>query len=216
MKRSLDKKQTQTNGSLTKTFQRSQMSFLNRKSKCMWTHGKDEVTSFYHVFTYIYSLLIEKDICDHQNVLVKLPCVCVCLLSRDLLIFSGKSFIFLFLFFCVIRTWYFPLHVVSHERKVWHLPERTRFCPWSAARCIKKLKIWNHRLMKDTVLAEGFELPTFFLNHQYSAFQVGGEPFFPYLFIYFRKQEWSVKKLRNEMLSSKEHTQTTYKRKVQK
>jgi len=31
----------------------------------------------YPVFTYIYSLLIEKDICDHQNVSVKLPFVFV-------------------------------------------------------------------------------------------------------------------------------------------
>ena len=40
----------------------------------------------YCVFTYIYHLLIEKDIYDHQNVLIKLPCVCVHLSSRDLLI----------------------------------------------------------------------------------------------------------------------------------
>ena len=32
----------------------------------------------YPVFTYIYSLLIEKDIYDHQNISFKLPCVCVC------------------------------------------------------------------------------------------------------------------------------------------
>ena len=31
----------------------------------------------YHVFTYIYSLLIEKDICDHWNISFKFPCVCV-------------------------------------------------------------------------------------------------------------------------------------------
>jgi len=42
----------------------------------------------YRVFTYIYPLLIEKDICDHQNISVKLPRVCVCLLSGDLFIFS--------------------------------------------------------------------------------------------------------------------------------
>ena len=33
--------------------------------------------------TYIYSLLIEKDICDHKNVSVKLPCVYVCLSCGD-------------------------------------------------------------------------------------------------------------------------------------
>ena len=37
----------------------------------------------YHVFTYNYFLLIEKDICDHQSVSFKLPCVCVCLWSGD-------------------------------------------------------------------------------------------------------------------------------------
>ena len=41
----------------------------------------------YHVFTYIYSLMIEKDIFDRQNVSVKLPCVYVCLSSEDLFIF---------------------------------------------------------------------------------------------------------------------------------
>ena len=34
----------------------------------MWCH-------LYHVFTYIYSLLIEKDICVCRNISVKLPCV---------------------------------------------------------------------------------------------------------------------------------------------
>ena len=42
-----------------------------------WTHGKEGATwrCFYHVLTYIYSLLIEKDICDHQNILTKFLCV---------------------------------------------------------------------------------------------------------------------------------------------
>ena len=38
----------------------------------------------YPVFTYFYSLLIEKDICDHQNILNMFLCVCVCLSSGDL------------------------------------------------------------------------------------------------------------------------------------
>jgi SRP40, C-terminal domain. len=42
------------------------------------------------VFTYIYSLLIEKDICDCQNVSIKLLCVCVCLSPRDLFMFSVR------------------------------------------------------------------------------------------------------------------------------
>ena len=42
----------------------------------------------YCVFTYIYSLLIKKDICDRQNISIKFPCVCVCLSLRDLFILS--------------------------------------------------------------------------------------------------------------------------------
>ena len=57
----------------------------------------------YHVFTYIYSLLIRKDICDHQNVSVKLPCVYVGLSSEDLFIFLVKVSSS-FPYCCVIRT----------------------------------------------------------------------------------------------------------------
>ena len=39
----------------------------------------------------IYSLVIEKDICDCQNVVIKLPCVFVCVSYGDL----GKIFLFL-------------------------------------------------------------------------------------------------------------------------
>ena len=55
--------------------------------------------SLYHlsrVFTYIYSLLIEKDISDHQNISVKLLCVYVCLSSGDLFIFFYSC--------CIIHT----------------------------------------------------------------------------------------------------------------
>ena len=65
----------------------------------MWTHSKDGTTCPYHVFTYMYSLLIEKDILDRRNISNKFPCVCVCFSSRDLFIF-GKSFPFLFPFLC--------------------------------------------------------------------------------------------------------------------
>jgi len=41
----------------------------------------------YRVFTYIYSLLIEKDIRDRQNISNKFPGVCVHLSSGDLFIF---------------------------------------------------------------------------------------------------------------------------------
>ena len=49
------------------------------------------------VFTYIYSLLIEKDVCDRQNVSIKLLCVPFVWRSFH---FFGKSFVFLFLFLC--------------------------------------------------------------------------------------------------------------------
>jgi hypothetical protein len=39
------------------------------------------------VFTYIYSLQIEKHICDHQNISNKFLYVCVYLTSGDLFIF---------------------------------------------------------------------------------------------------------------------------------
>ena len=65
--------------------------------KLAWCH-------LYHEFTYIYSLLIEKDICDRWCVSVKLPCVCVSFVWRCLH-FLSKSFFFLLLFLCYP---YFP------------------------------------------------------------------------------------------------------------
>ena len=66
----------------------------------MWRH-------LFCVFAYIYSLLIEKDICDCRNISVKFLCVYVCLLSGDLFIFFSKSFLFLFLFLC-LKIIYLP------------------------------------------------------------------------------------------------------------
>ena len=57
----------------------------------MWHH-------LYHVFTYF--LLIEKDICDHQNVSIKLLRVCVCFLPGYLFIFSIRVSSFFFYFLC--------------------------------------------------------------------------------------------------------------------
>ena len=57
----------------------------------MWRH-------LYCVFTYIYSLLIEKDIYNCRNVSVKLPCVYLCLSFGDLFFFRQEFFLFLFLF----------------------------------------------------------------------------------------------------------------------
>ena len=41
-------------------------------------------------------------ICDHQNISVKLPCVCVCLSSKDLLIFSVRISSFSIHFYVII------------------------------------------------------------------------------------------------------------------
>ena len=51
----------------------------------------------YHVFTYIYSLLIEKYICDCQNISIKLPCVCFVLNSLH---FFNKEYPLSFPFSC--------------------------------------------------------------------------------------------------------------------
>jgi hypothetical protein len=61
----------------------------------MWHH-------LYHVFTYFYFLLIEKDICDCRNVSVNLPYV-VCFSLGDLFTFLVKVSPF-FSYFYAIRT----------------------------------------------------------------------------------------------------------------
>ena len=55
----------------------------------LWWHISESITWCHlnHVFTYIYCLVIEKDICDSQNVSVKFQCVYVCLSLGDLFIF---------------------------------------------------------------------------------------------------------------------------------
>jgi len=88
--------------------------FLDQKRVNVCEHTAKIATwewcHFYHVFTYIYFLLIEKDSCDRWKVSIKLPHVCVCLMSR-------KSFLFPFLFFVLFVLWYFPFHVVSSVTK---------------------------------------------------------------------------------------------------
>ena len=62
----------------------------------------------YCVFTYIYSLLIEKDLHECRNISVKFPCallVYLCLLSGDFLIFFSKSIPFLLLFLRLKLAW---------------------------------------------------------------------------------------------------------------
>ena len=101
-KRSLDKRHTKKQGSLIE----------------MWC-------CLYCVFTYIYSLLLGKDICDHWNVSIKLLCVCVCLLSRNLLIFLVRVSYFFFYFLCYLYFVLsfplalfctFPFHMVLNIR----------------------------------------------------------------------------------------------------
>ena len=65
---------------------------------------------FSHTF---YSRLIEKDMCDCQNISVKLPCIYLCLSFRDLFIFL-VSFLFLFLCLCYLYFGAFHFHVVSY------------------------------------------------------------------------------------------------------
>ena len=77
------------------------------------------------MFKYIYSLLIEKDICDRRKVLIKLSCVYVCLSSGDIFIFS-LSFLFLFPIFVLSVLRYFPFHVVTCKNYV----EWVLFCQW--------------------------------------------------------------------------------------
>ena len=50
------------------------------------------------MLTHIYSVLIEKDICDHQDISNKFPCVCVYFSSGDLFIFLVRVFPFFFHF----------------------------------------------------------------------------------------------------------------------
>ena len=75
--------------------------FLNQKrvNICEYT-VKMTSCHLYRVFTYIYCLLIEKDICDCQNISNKFPCVCVCLSSGDLFSFL-QQFSLSFPIFCV-------------------------------------------------------------------------------------------------------------------
>ena len=61
----------------------------------------------YCVFIYIYSLLVEKGICECQNVLVKYQCVYVCLWAGDLLIFFCRNFPFLYKSIIVYFSYFF-------------------------------------------------------------------------------------------------------------
>ena len=64
------------------------------------------------MFTYIYSLLIEKDLCDCRNILVK---TFMCLSSGDLFIFSIRVFLFLFIFLCYPYFSIFFFYMISNS-----------------------------------------------------------------------------------------------------
>ena len=99
------------------------MSFYNEKRINICEHAErwNHVAPSFSEFTYIYSLLIKKDICVHWNVSVKVLFVYVCLSSGDLLIFSVRVSS-LFSYSCVI-----PTLVISHGN--FHLiPVRMYLC----------------------------------------------------------------------------------------
>ena len=82
----------------------------------MWTHGTDGASKsimghrLYHVLTYIYSFWLIKT-CGHWNVSIKLPCVSVWLLPRDLFIFllrNSSSFSYYWL----------PYHILTKKEKL--------------------------------------------------------------------------------------------------
>ena len=60
--------------------------------------------------TYIYFLLIEKDVCDRRNVSVKLPCVYVYPSFGYLIIFSVRVSSF-FSHFCIYKLVYIQLNL---------------------------------------------------------------------------------------------------------
>ena len=73
----------------------------NSIARLLWWHFSIAVTwcRLYRAFTYIYPLLIEKDIWDRWNISVKLLCVRVCLSSTDLFIFLIRVSSFFSYFF---------------------------------------------------------------------------------------------------------------------
>ena len=94
MKRSPDESYMWTHGRLTDTFQQLHMSFSIRIDLmyAKWLH-------LYCVFTYIYSLLIKKDICDGRKVSVKLP-VLTCAFHPEI------SSYFLCFFYLSLLLWW--------------------------------------------------------------------------------------------------------------
>ena len=77
----------------------------------LWWHFSNTLMwcRLFHVFTYFYSLLIEKDICDRRNISIKLLCVPFVRRSLHFLVRVSSFFSFLFLcyshFSTFLSTW---------------------------------------------------------------------------------------------------------------
>ena len=71
--------------------------FLNHKRVNVCEHTCDAI---FVMFTYMHSLLNEKDACDRRNILIMFQCVCVCLSYGDLFNFWKEFFPFLSLILC--------------------------------------------------------------------------------------------------------------------
>ena len=70
------------------------------------------------VFTHIYSLLIDKDLCESRNISIKCPCallVYLCLSSRDPSIFFSKFHLFIPTFLCY--PYFGPFYTCSIQNK---------------------------------------------------------------------------------------------------
>ena len=90
----------------------------------------------YREFTYFYTLLIEKGICDCWNVSVKLPCIYLCLSSRDIFIFPVRVSCF-FSYFYIPDMYYllqdrFPLLCPHLESRVYSEPLHSVWYHWVA------------------------------------------------------------------------------------
>ena len=80
------------------------ISLVSRTTKIFWNNNfyQDSKNNLhgaiFTVFTYIYRLVIDKDLRECQNVSVNFPCA---LSPTDLLIFFYVRFIFFYSYFCV-------------------------------------------------------------------------------------------------------------------
>ena len=130
LKRSPKERHTQAHGNSIEIFQQSQTSFSIRRE---WMFVNTRQSN--------HSLLIEKDVCDRQNISIKFPCVCMCLSSR---VFP----------FCVIRTsvlsfprghfnWIYLSRFFFHETKIllFTIEEISYFHPLEAFVCNKCSRI---------------------------------------------------------------------------